>query len=474
MNGSTGSLYTAAAYIPAFRLSRAALAAAHGGKGGRGCRAVASYDEDATSLAVEAGRRALAPGRPVPARVLFASSTPAYLEKNAASTIHAALDLPAMASAYDAGGSLRAGVGVLLAALEAPKPTLALAADVRVGLPGSADEQESGDAAAAVLAGPAGPPAAAALLAHSAATLEVMERWRLPADAAGQASDERFLEHAYEGLAAQTVRDALAAAAVAPEAVGRAAAAGTTRRVVRAATAESGLPAAAWVGGLEDAVGNAGAAQPLLALVGALEAAAPGDVVLLLVIADGVDVLVFRRGGAPVTGLDGGLASLQDAGRDDLPYLTYLAWRGLLPQPGGRRPDPATPAPAPTLRNRGWKFALAGGRCTECGFVSLPPQSVCPGCGRRDTGRPVSLAGQRGTVVATTTDLLARGAVNPPLMTALVDLDGGGRARFELTDVWADEVSQGDRIELSFRRFYSTGGVHDYFWKARPVAGARS
>jgi hypothetical protein len=27
----------------------------------------------------------------------------------------------------------------------------------------------------------------------------------------------------------------------------------------------------------------------------------------------------------------------------------------------------------------------------------------------------------------------------------------------------------GQRVEMTFRKLYTSGGVHDYFWKARPV-----
>ncbi len=46
-------------YVPYFRLQRSAITAALGSGGGRGTRAVASYDEDTTSMGVEAARRAL-------------------------------------------------------------------------------------------------------------------------------------------------------------------------------------------------------------------------------------------------------------------------------------------------------------------------------------------------------------------------------------------------------------------------------
>ena len=61
-------------YIPYSRITRAALG------GGKGERAVAGYDEDSVSLAVEAAREAL-PGAPAIDTLLFATtSLPAPLD----------------------------------------------------------------------------------------------------------------------------------------------------------------------------------------------------------------------------------------------------------------------------------------------------------------------------------------------------------------------------------------------------------
>ncbi len=51
-------------YVPYFRLERKAIAGSLGTPAGSGTRAVAAYDEDTTSLGVEAARAALraAPG----------------------------------------------------------------------------------------------------------------------------------------------------------------------------------------------------------------------------------------------------------------------------------------------------------------------------------------------------------------------------------------------------------------------------
>jgi uncharacterized OB-fold protein len=54
---------------------------------------------------------------------------------------------------------------------------------------------------------------------------------------------------------------------------------------------------------------------------------------------------------------------------------------------------------------------------------------------------------------------------------AVVDFDGGGRLPIELTDVDAAEVEIGGRVEMTFRKLFTSDGVHNYFWKARPIRG---
>ena len=143
------------AYVPYYRLQKAAITAALGTGGGRGTRAVASYDEDATSMAVEASRTAMktAPDGLVPESVYFASATPPYLDKTNANVIHAALDLPSRVFAGDVGGAPRSVNAALRSALDGSRPTLVVAADVRSGRPGSSDEANTGDAAVAWLIG---------------------------------------------------------------------------------------------------------------------------------------------------------------------------------------------------------------------------------------------------------------------------------------------------------------------------------
>src|SRR5213595_380546 len=102
------------AYVPYWRLDRKAIATALGAPSGSGTRSVASYDEDTTSLGVEAARAAVrAAPHLSPQALYFATVQPAYLDKTNATAIHAALDLAPSTPAYDMVGAVRSGAAAL-------------------------------------------------------------------------------------------------------------------------------------------------------------------------------------------------------------------------------------------------------------------------------------------------------------------------------------------------------------------------
>src|SRR5438132_13798011 len=80
-------------YVPYWRLDRQRIAEALLTPAGRGTRAVASYDEDTTTMGVEAARVALAaaPEGLRPHALYLATSAPAYADKTNATAIPAAL-----------------------------------------------------------------------------------------------------------------------------------------------------------------------------------------------------------------------------------------------------------------------------------------------------------------------------------------------------------------------------------------------
>src|SRR5262245_18331257 len=221
---ATRGIVAYGAYLPYWRLDRKAIGEALGASASGGTRSVAGYDEDTTSLGVEAARAALRGLRgPAPEALYFATADPAYLDKTNATAIHAALDLAPSAMAVDMLGAVRSSAGALRAALDARILTLAVMADVRTGLPGGADEREGGDGAAAFLCGEDAreQPVLAEPLGIAAATGEFLDRWRLPGDAVSRQWEERFGEHAYVPLGEAALTAALKQSGVTGPALSR-------------------------------------------------------------------------------------------------------------------------------------------------------------------------------------------------------------------------------------------------------------
>ncbi len=112
----------------------------------------------------------------------FSTANPAYLDKNNASAIHAALRLDSQVRR--ARLRRRAALGRRRAAHGARRQRLPCSwssSDIRSGLPTSADESQGGDGAAAVLVGSdADGPVIAEYLGAATATEEFIERWRAP------------------------------------------------------------------------------------------------------------------------------------------------------------------------------------------------------------------------------------------------------------------------------------------------------
>ncbi len=440
-----------AAYLPRYRL---------GEDSGAAGRIVASYDEDSTTMAVEVARRAA--GELRPAAIYFGTTTPPYLDKTNATAIHAALDIGHEGLAVDMAGSARSSAGAFGTAAAAGG--LAVMSDVVTGLPSSPDERSGADGAAAFLFGPA-EDAAVEIVAGASASAEFLDRWRLPGEKASHQWEERFGLELYMPL----IRD------VAARALGFAGLEGTDRIVVSSPHARAAATAArelgASSGGLGSSsggLGRAGAADLGLRLAAALDEASPGETILVVSAVDGADALVLRvRDGIAQARRSPAVSELI-AGGHDVSYPQYLVWRGLLEREPPRRPEPERPAAPPAARAEAWKFAFVGSACVACGHVHVPPRRVCVNCGAVDQMERRPLSDRLGTVATYTVDRLAF-SPSPPMIDAVVDFDGGGRYTLEVADAAPDEVEIGTRVELTFRRLYTTGGVHNYFWKVRPI-----
>lgn len=451
-------------YIPYHRLTRQAIG------GGKGERAVASYDEDAVSMAVEAGRQVLSAPVERLDSVIFATTSPPYADKLNAAALVAALDLPAHTSSIEIGSNSRMGLAALLLGMDlgtADRTSLVCAADVIVGAPGGARERDSGDAAVAFITGP-DDNAIAKLLGRASATAEVLDVWRLPSDRFAKQWEERFGIEVLAPISLDTAKRALADAKAAPDTLTAVILDAANPRDVAGIPKALGLKPGQVVDMMDAELGRVGVAHAGMVLARVLDTAKAGDRILVLSTADGCDAVVLEvtgriDQGRPALSVDRWLASK----RNDLAYNTYLKWRGVLPFEPPRRPDPVRPAAPIMHRHEQWKYAFYGSRCEKCGQGHLPPQRVCLKCKSVDNMKPECYADKGCKITTFTLDRLAY-SLQPPVISTVVDFDCGGRLACELTDADPKEVKIGDQLEMTFRRFYTGQGVHNYFWKARP------
>lgn len=467
------NLVSYGSYIPCWRLARADIGAALGTPTGRGERAVAAYDEDTTTMGVEASRRAIsgAPDGYRPGAVVLVTPAPAYADRTNATALRVALGLDGGVGAYDFGGTTRSGAGAIRAALASSESQLVVCSELRDGLAGGADETNGGDAAVAFAYDPAGEPLAE-VLSQASVSAEFTDRWRDPGASTSRLWEERFGERVYGPALRSAFEEALDRAGLTAGEVDHLVVAGMHARAIRSFVRSVGLPGTALIDDRARSIGNTGVAHAPLLLADALDRAVPGDSIVVLQAADGADATVLRAAPALV-------AFRENRGERDaqaarvVSYPTFLTWRDRLRREPPRRPEPDVPAAPPSWRNAEWKFGFVGSRCEACGTRHLPPCRVCFSCGAVDRMAPERLADAEGTVATFTIDRLAY-SMSPPVVAAMVDLDDGGRFQAEVADADPEAIAIGGRVRMTFRRLYTaSNGLHNYFWKARLVEEAR-
>jgi 3-hydroxy-3-methylglutaryl CoA synthase len=464
-------IISAGGYVPYRRLQRPEIAKTFGSGGGKGTRSVASYDEDTTTMGVEAARLALrgAPAGATPDALWFSTATPAYVDKNNASTLHAALRLDSDVGAFDFGGALRSSVGALRAALEGTNTVLVVTADQRGGLPTSADEAATGDGAGALLVGDDSKGTVIAeYLGGASTTEEFIERWRTPGSTRSRAWEERFGEVKYGPLVEQAWNAALKAAELSPDQVARVIVTGMHTRAARAVAGRLGAAKEALVDDRAATVGNTGSAHAALLLADTLDDVSPGQVVALVVLADGADVLLFRTTDAIAAYTPARTVASQIANAADIPYGKFLSWRGEAKLEPPRRPEPDRISASVSGRTEDWKYGFVASRDRSSGELHMPPARISRVGDTVDDMQAAPMADVEGTIALLTVDRIAY-SPSPPTVFAVVDWDGGGRLPVELTDVDADSLKMGDRVEMTFRKLFTSDEIHNYFWKARPV-----
>lgn len=460
---------------PSLRVPVAEVSAAWGASGGRGTLGVCDADEDTLTIAWRAGRAALdAAG--IAAEELsglwWGTTRPPFAEGPSHAVLATALGLRSDAAGALYGGSPHGGVDALVGAWDALAAGhagvgLVIASDALLPGLGTAGEMVTGAGAAALVlrritdagAGGNGPAPPARLVARVSRALPVVDRYRGDKDAAtGDIYDGRlFREEVYLPLVTEVGRavgDSTAWSLTDPD--GKLAPAAAKR------LGGSLVSAAVHV-----ALGDTGAAGPLLGAVGALgQAGRVGIVGYGGGRATALAVEVTR----PVPGaadVDGALA-----GGTTVSYTDVLKARGQLQPQSDPIPMGVPPAGAAFVRGNVEMLHLEGARCRACGTTSTPPSihPTCTGCGGTDL-EVVPLA-RRGTVQTFVVNQTMPPPFQAPLPIVVLDLDDGARLMLQGVPADAASLAIGDTMELVLRRYAVERGIPVYGYKALRAASA--
>jgi 3-hydroxy-3-methylglutaryl CoA synthase len=471
------------AYVPRSRLQRASVAAAHAWYNpglralARGERAMAGWDEDSLTMAVEAARDCLGDlDRGAVSRVVLASTTAPFADRQNAGVVKEALNLPDDVGALDVGGSQRAGSSALIDALLAARggegDVLCVAAERRISAPASEQELTAGDAAAAFLVGE-GETVADLVAAHST-TVDFVDHFRAAGQGADYGWESRWVrDEGYAKLVPAAIAAALAKAGLQPGDVSRFVMAAPFRGLTASLAKAAGLKPEAVADPLDGVVGDAGCAHPLLMLAHALETAKAGEVLLVVGFGQGCDVLVLRATGRAAAGAGRlGVSGWMARRRPEDNYLKFLAHRGQLALERGMRAEQDQKTALTALyRNRKAVLALVGGRCTQSGLVQFPKTPISAAGNMRAVGtqEDYPLADRVARIVTHTADRLAY-SPDPPSYYGTIDFEGGGRMTVDFADVEAADVEVGRPMRMMFRikAVDELRGFTKYFWKATP------
>jgi len=467
------------AYIPIWRISRAELSRATGIPSMGGERAVAGWDEDSITMAVEAGLDCISDldVRGVDA-LHFATTTPPYIEKQNATIIASALDLRRDVSVADFTSSLRCGITAIRAAVDAIKSgrckrVLVTVADCRLPVPGSAQEQIYGDAGVAFLLGKER--GIAEVKEFHVLNEPILGTWRRSEDRYVMQFDPRADNVVYVRVLSETIKALLEKAGLCLKDFSKIAFyANDPRQYVRAASA-IGIDVKSQLQDFLFAdVGVTGAAHALLLLAAALEDAKPGDRILCAGYGDGCEAFYvevtdeIESINEKRRGVKGHIRS-----KKLLPtYELYMDFKRLRDR---RWPEPAKASVVTYWRDEIFELPFYGMKCKECGRITYPVARVCRICGAKDKYEIVKLA-RRGKIFTYTYDFLLGPGGYPgdgvyPGIKAVIDLEDGTRVLLEVTDVLMGELDVDMPVEVTFRLIHQKSDYRFYYWKARPVRG---
>ena len=439
----------------------------------RGTRSVCNYDEDALTMAVAAGFRALANTPPVEALYL-ASTTLPFDARLSSAVAKTALGFSDHLVAADFTDSERAGITAIITATDrvarTGNPAMVIASDRRLARPGAPEELLFGDGAAAVTLGKEN--VIASIDGQYSLTRDIIDHYRGRGARFDYGWEERWTAAVgYERIVPEVVEGLLSTCGVSREDIDKYIYPCPSARTHGAIGRRLGVSAEKIADNLFEEIGETGTAHPLVMLARILETAVPGERIVLVGFGSGADAVLLT--------VTENIESSRPIGNsrptiDICEYTRFLAFRELIvPEAGVKGEMTQKTALSVLSRERDMLTGLVGGKCDACGTPQFPKGEICvhPACRKPGTQVPYRFSHRTALLKTFTGDYLGP-SLSPPNIYGLIQFDGGGRMMVELTDCSLEEVQVGSRLSMTFRKRYEdperrfTG----YFWKAIPIS----
>ena len=458
------------AYIPRTRLPFSVIGGRPPKEGGPE-RSVAWNDEDAITQGAAAAIHCLAGfDRSQIDMVIFASTTLPFQEKQAAALVARVLDLGRAVQTADHTGSTRAGTSALRAAVDAVKAgsakcALVIASDARLAAPKSGMEANFGDGAAAFLVSDG--EAIATIEDSFSVTDEITDVWRPTGHDFVHTWEDRFvIQESYTPNMHAAISGLLERSGSAIGDYDRVAIYAPDARSHGGVAKANGVSAEALQSPLFGRLGNAGTAFAPLQLVAALEAAKPGEKILVANFGNGADATALATTDQ-IEKLDARRGVEWHLGRRRVvaSYDDYTKAKGLAASEWEAGTNPGLSATI-LFRERDDDLSLLGQKCNQCDAVQFPAQRICETCFAKDDFDRVRLSDRIGKVVTYTFDYFFP-TPNPPTVVTITEVDGA-RIHLQVVEIEPEQMKIGQEVEFVFRKIHESGGRPNYYWKGMP------
>ena len=468
-------------YIPRYRIKREDIAKAWE-TGGRGENSVACHDEDVITMATEASLNALhhsgIDGSSELGAIYLGTDSCSHVEHSSLGIIGEVLRAKEEIDLADFTASPRASLAAFKACLDAIKSKrisygLVIGSEARSVAPGSSEEINCGDGAAALVLG----------CEDTIADVEevytcssyIADRWRNINAPYLQEYEPRFTRdygyHRHILKAAKGLLDKLGAhisdfhhvVMQQPD----------VRMTKASAKALKMEAKQTQVGDLFGVTGDLGAASVFMGLAAVLDKAKPGESILALSYGSGVSDAVALR-------VTGRIHEIREKARTVEFYLkskryidgyvNFAKMKGALARSTSPTKIGLTPASSALWRDGRDIRQLSGAKCVKCGYVNYPPsiRKICIRCG--DTEFENVELSRKGRVHTYCISLYVPAPLKSPMPIVIADLEDGNRYRALGTEIRGDEDIKIDMpVELVLRNILTEDGLGIYGNVFRPL-----